>query len=116
MESRSRSSSASGSAQTASKTVSSRSISASIQQITEAGRDGAPLLAVVAAHPADGADRDTLLAPAARFQRETQHGAQHFEVARFPPDQAADFGIHVGGHESCDGGMVTGETEREIVL
>ena len=93
-----------------------RSRVAELEQAAESTRDGAPLFAVVAADAADGSDRDTVLCPSARFQREAQHGPQDFRVARFTPEDAANFGIDIGGHKCGDGRVVAGQAQSEIVL
>ena len=89
---------------------------AEFEEAAEGAGDGAPLFAIVAADAADGADGDALLGPRAGGEGEAKHGAKNFGVARFAPEDAADFGIDVGGNESGDGGVVTGQTEGEVAL
>jgi len=89
---------------------------AELEQAAQAGGNGAPLFPVVAANAADGADRDAVFRPGARAKGQSQHGPQYIGVARFAPDDAADLGIDIGGHERGDGRVVTGQAEGEVVL
>jgi hypothetical protein len=89
---------------------------AEFEQVAQAARNGAPLFAVVAANAADGADGDAIFSPGARGESQAQHGSQYIGVARFAPDDAADFGIDIGRHERGDGSVVTGQAEGEVVL
>ena len=89
---------------------------AELEQVAQSARDGAPLLAVVAADAADGADRNAVFGPGARGEGQAQHGPQYVGIARVTPDDAADLGIDIGGHECSDGSVVTSQAEGEVVL
>jgi len=89
---------------------------ADFEQAAQASRNGAPLFAVVAANAADGADGDAIFSPGARGEGQAQHRPQYIGIARFAPDDAADFSIDIGRHERGDSRVVTGQAKGEVVL
>src|SRR5450755_2755013 len=74
------------------------------------------MLAVVTADTANGADRDAVLRPGARREGQPQHWSQNIRVTRFAPRDPSDFGVDISGHERTDGGMMTSQTQCEIIL
>ena len=130
MERRSRSSSASALRGDASKTACSRSISASMAACASSAEAVSPSSSRQPRPPAMALHCSPLWPltprtariempssrPGARGEGQAQHGPQYIRVARFAPDDAADLGIDIGGHERGDGGVVTGQAEGEVVL
>ena len=93
-----------------------RFASAEFEQAAEGAAEGAPMLAVVAAHGARLATRHLGLTPGTRIERQFQHRLQHFGVARFAPQDAANLGVDVGGDKRGDGGVMARQAEREVIL
>ena len=130
MERRNRSSSASRSAATSSKTACSRSISASMAACASSAEAVSPSSSRRPRPPAMALHCSPLWPltprtariempssrPGARRQGQPQHGPQNIGIARFAPHDAADLGVDIGGHERGHSRVMTSQAEREVIL